>query len=130
MTQRAAVQGTIRSTPSSVARSTASGPRSPFGSACTSTNSGAGAGTSNRADTATRRPSGPAADDRALGDRALAVADAHLLARRQAQHVDRVPALVAVDQQLVASGSVVEQEQRGAVELGDAGVGRRHVSGR
>src|SRR4051812_12176326 len=60
VTQRAAVQGTIRSTPSSVARSTASGPRSPFGSACTSTNSGPWAGTSNRADTATRRPSAPA----------------------------------------------------------------------
>ena len=54
---RAAVQGTIRSTPSSVARSTASGPRSPFGRAWTSTNSGVGSGTSNRADTATRSPS-------------------------------------------------------------------------
>ena len=46
VTQRDAAQGTIRSTPSSVARSTASGPRSPLGSACTRTNAGSCGGTS------------------------------------------------------------------------------------
>jgi hypothetical protein len=66
-------------------------------------------------------------------DRALTVADAHLLARFEAQHVDRVAALVAVHQEVCPfSESLrqdVHQEQRGAVELGNPGVGR-HVSAR
>src|SRR5919202_3262837 len=61
VTQREAAHGTIRSTPSSVASSTARGPRSPFGSACTSTSSRAGGGTSWRAATRTCSPCGPAA---------------------------------------------------------------------
>src|SRR5687767_1022056 len=60
VTQRDAAHGTIRSTPSSVARSTARGPRSPLGNAWTSTNSGSGTAISNRDTTATRRPSAPA----------------------------------------------------------------------
>src|SRR4051812_10721238 len=67
------------------------------------------------------QPLGTAGDDDALGDPAAAVADPHLLASVQPQHVDGVPALGAVDQQLLPPGQVVEQEQRGAVELGGLG---------
>ncbi len=44
-TDRAAAHGTIRATPISVSSSTASSPRSPLGSAWTTTISGAGRGT-------------------------------------------------------------------------------------
>ena len=52
---------------------------------------------------------------------------------RQAQHVDGVPALGPVEQQLAALdrlvGQLLDQEQRGAVELG-GGAGAGHVSDR
>src|SRR5215471_8989357 len=48
VTQRCAAQGTITSTPASVISSTASGPRSPLGSACTTTTAGSAGGSIRR----------------------------------------------------------------------------------
>ena len=65
-TQRAAAQGTIRSTPISVSTSTASSARSPLGIACTTVTDGVGgAAHGDRA-----RPSAPACDLVVAGDRA------------------------------------------------------------
>ena len=52
-TQREAAQGTTTATPTSVSTSTASSPRSPFGSAWTTTTLGTGSGWSRTADTTT-----------------------------------------------------------------------------
>ena len=64
------------------------------------------------------------------GHGATPVAAPHPLAGFQAKDLDRVPALVAVDQELStfteAGREGVEQEQRGAVELGDGGVRGGH----
>ncbi len=58
-TQRAAIHGTISSTPTSVASSTASSPRSPLASAWARTRRGAGASSTDRAVTARRTRSWP-----------------------------------------------------------------------
>ena len=58
-TQRAAVQGTMRSTPTSVRPSTAASARSPFGMAWTTVIAGSGRGTSRLARTASSRPAPP-----------------------------------------------------------------------
>jgi len=68
-------------------------------------------------------------DHIALGDHAAAVADLDPLARGEPQDIDGVPPLGAADQQLLDVGHVVQQEQRGAVELRN-GVVRAHVSAR
>src|SRR6185312_608199 len=52
VTQRCAAQGTTTSTPASVINSTASGPRSPLGSACTTTTAASAGGSARRDGTA------------------------------------------------------------------------------
>ena len=91
-TQRAAVQGTMRSTPTSVRPSTAASPRSPFGMAWTTVIAGSGRGTSRLARTA-RSAGAAAARDHALGHQAGAVADVGALARTQPADGGRVPPL-------------------------------------
>ena len=131
VTQRAAVHGTIRSTPSSVARSTASGPRSPLGSACTSTNSGVGAGTSKRArDRAPAGPAGPApsTSPSATGRGRRRRARARPAVSRSTSTACRPSA--PSTRSSSPSGQRVDQEQRGAVQLGDAGLGASRLSDR
>jgi hypothetical protein len=50
-----------------------------------------------------------------------------VLAGRQPQDVDGVPALGAVDEQLVGLGQRLDDEHGRAAQLGDAGLGRRHA---
>jgi hypothetical protein len=73
---------------------------------------------------------GTRAHDVALGDGALAVADPHPLAGREPEHLDRVPPLGAVDEQLVGLGQVGHQEHRRTPQLGDGRAGGRHLSAR
>ena len=56
----------------------------------------------------------------------LAVADVHALTGLQPQHVDGVPSLLAVDQELGEVGHVLDQEERCAVQLG--GLGGHRIS--
>ena len=94
VTQRDAAHGTIASTPVSVMVSTASSPRSPLGSACTTVMRGAGGGLGAQPGDRDLQPV-LALDggDRAVGAGARAVGEHDLLAGPQPPHGDRVPAL-------------------------------------
>ena len=94
-TERAAAHGTIRSTPTSVSTSTASSPRSPLGSACTTVKAGLGPlGAYDGRSTATANTRLPVDATSPAAEVPAAVGQHDLLALAQASYGDGVVRLV------------------------------------
>ena len=121
-TERAADQGTMRSTPSSVAACTASSSRSPFASACTRVMRGDGAASTCTSSTSSSRRRGSVAVTIAAHDASAPVADRDPLAGAHPRDRDRVARLVAVEHDGRAGGHAGEVERLVEVEAAHRGI--------